>query len=160
VAYEGLVFPTPRLYPHELYRKDVVIGNQHCPTYSGQRNGRFRRLLAREVSGLEKAAAGHQNPEDAYFTAMRFNELALRGWLEWGKADGLMTRLFQDGIDEKSFGPSYFELARQHAFMGRDWAAVEAANRGYVDGGYGPCLELETYLRGNISFDGGRVGLT
>lgn len=141
VRFQGLVFESLRIFPHELDRDPIIVGDHYMQALDSRMTD-ARPLVARELQQLD-AQKETANAEESYWIAMRYNELGLMDCLPKKKMDKVVVSLLERAIALKEdFGPAYFELAKQHLFMQRNVKALQAAKQGYDKSGYKMCLDL------------------
>lgn len=140
VKYVGHVFETVKVFPHEMALLDIKVGD-HFTSKRSERMSKAEPLYRQELAELD--ACRDENPDELYWRAMRYNELGLMDCIPKEVMDQKIVTLLEQAIKTKpDFGPAYFELAKQHLYMGRKKEAKETAIKGHTMSGYERCLDF------------------
>ncbi|OGJ21340.1 hypothetical protein A3K73_01190 [Candidatus Pacearchaeota archaeon RBG_13_36_9] len=141
LRFHGIVFETTKAYPHERVILSTEIGD-HFIRKREDRMRDYKGLCDQEIHELMSKTETN-DPIGAYWRAMRYSEIGLIDCLPKEKMDLLVVSLLQRAIELKEdFGPAYFELARQHFYMGRKDIALATATKGYEKSRYESCLNF------------------
>lgn len=141
LRFDGLVFETLMAYPHQTLRIPVNISDHFTAEDVKNRNYDANEACRKELVLLEGRSKS-SDPAELYWAAMRYNELGLTDCFSREEMDVYVTSLLEKALAiDQTFGPAYYELAKQHLYMGRNDDVLRSANLG-IENGYSPCSRL------------------
>jgi len=149
--FYGEAFVIPKVFPHEECAIDCFVGTHHMEAFS-KRVEQRRPLVKKE---LEELALVKDDPEENYWAAKRYFEIASAGFISGNEASDRICSLLTDAIRlDPSFGPAYYELAAHYLLCQGYPQALRIASQG-IEKGYEPCKSVMNSILRSMQSEGG-----